>query len=164
MENSVCSSCRLPKGILKCECCFAIQCKNCIQKLKKESFSFLEVIPKELSYRKYCGSCFDEKVAPALESYREVMTRAKEVFIFSKSQGEETRLIRRTEKPIKVTNCDDRNEIIMRLAFFAAQSNFNALVDVVVTSEKKRNEGYQTTKWQGIGVPVNVDADKYNSR
>jgi hypothetical protein len=51
----------------------------------------------------------------------------------------------------------------MRLAFLAAENNFNALVDVVVTSEKVRNEGYQTTKWKGTGVPVPLDESKYKT-
>lgn len=161
MKNSICSSCRLPKGTLECECCHAVQCKNCIQILKKNSFSFLKMIPQSLTFRNYCGACFDEKVLPELRLYEETMEKAKEVLVFFKGKGEETRLIRRVEKPIKVTSCDDRDETILRLAFYAAQANFNALVDVTITPEKVRHEGYQTTKWQGVGVPVQVDPKQY---
>jgi hypothetical protein len=90
------------------------------------------------------------------------MARAKEVMVFFKTQSEETRLIRRVEKPFQVSDCVDRDEVIMRLAFLAAENNFNALVDVSVLSEKVRNEGYQTTKWKGTGVPVQLDPAKYN--
>jgi hypothetical protein len=51
----------------------------------------------------------------------------------------------------------DRDEALLRLAFFAAQGNYNSLVDVELTSEKVRNGGYQTLKWRGVGVPVHVN-------
>jgi len=163
MTKELCSSCRLPKANLECESCHAIQCKKCVQKLPKDSFSFLKTIPADLTHRLYCAPCFETKVAPTLESYQSTMARAKEVMVFFKTQSEETRLIRRVEKPIHISDCVDRDEVIMRLAFLAAENNFNALVDVVVTSEKVRNEGYQTTKWKGTGVPVPLDESKYKT-
>ena len=163
MKNSLCSSCRLPKATLECELCHALQCKKCVQILKKDSFGFLKSIPENLTHRHYCGSCFDEKVGPELISYENTMERAKNIMVFFRTQSEETRLIRRIEKPIKVTDCNDRDETILRLAFFTAEANYNALVDVVVTSEKVRNEGYQKTKWQGVGVPVQLDGKKYKN-
>lgn len=164
METFVCTSCRLPKADLECENCHAIQCKKCIQVLKKNSFAFLKEVPEELGFKNYCGSCYDEKVLPHLKTYEETMDKAKEVLVFFKGNGEETRLIRRVEKPIRVTDCDDRDETILRLAFYAAQAGYNGLVDVTVTAEKVRNKGYQTTHWQGIGVPVQIDPKKYETK
>jgi hypothetical protein len=160
MSKPICSSCLLPKGVLDCECCQAIQCKNCIQNLPKDSFSFLNPVPQELTHRKYCGRCYDEKVAPALQAYEECMVRAKNVNVFFKTQSEETRLMRRAEKPIRVMDCTDRDETILRLAFMAAEAKFNTLIDVEVTAEKLRNKGYQTTKWHGVGVPTHWDEPK----
>lgn len=159
--DSVCSSCRLPKAHLICECCQASVCKKCSQVLRKDSFSFLNPVPTELTYRTYCGACFDEKVVPALDSYESLMEKAKNVIIFFRSASEETRLIRRSEKPMKITEGSDRDETILRLAFMAAQAGFNALLDVEVTPEKVRNRGYQTTKWQAFGIPTNVDQSRY---
>lgn len=164
MKSGICSSCRLPKASLICECCQASQCKSCAVKLKKNSFSFLPVIPTELTHHIYCGHCYDEKVAPALSTYNETMAKARNVNVFFKTQSEETRLLRRAEKPITVTGCEDKNETLLRLAFLAAQANFNTLIDVVITSEKVRMQAYQTTQWKGSGIPLYMDEDRLPKR
>lgn len=164
MKSANCSTCQLPKAVLTCECCQALQCKACIQKLKKDSFSFLNEIPVELTHRNYCGKCYDEKIVPALTSYEETMVRARNVNVFFKTQSEETRLMRRAEKPITVVNCEDKTETLLRLAFLAAQLNFNTLIDVVINSEKVRMQAYQTTKWKGSAIPLNVDEKLLNNK
>jgi hypothetical protein len=163
MKTEICSSCRLPKAILNCEFCQALQCKSCSQQLKKDSFFFLSVIPVELSHHIYCGSCYEEKVAPALTHYTETLQRARNVNVFYKTQSEETRLMRRAEKPIKVSDCHDKDETLLRLAFLAAQGNFNSLIDVVITAEKVRMQAYQTTRWSGSAVPLNLDEKRLKS-
>lgn len=162
MEASVCTSCRRPKAGFECEVCKSLVCKKCAQILKKDSFSFLDPLPAELSHKTYCGACFDEKVGPELASYQQTMARARGVFVFQKTQREETRLMRRSEKPLQVKDCPDRGEALLRLAFFAARAGFNALIDVEITSKKLRNEGYQTSRWSGTGMPTRVDAEKLN--
>lgn len=113
-------------------------------------------IPQELSGSAYCGACYTTKVLPALDSYAQTLEQAKEILVYTKSQGKETRFIRRTEKPVRVEKCNDYDEIILRLAFFAAQAGFNAIIDVDIRSEKIRTGGYQTTLWSGVGTPANV--------
>lgn len=117
-------------------------------------------VPAEISHTTYCPNCFDNTVAPALAQYNELMEQAKEVLIFSKSQTKETRLIPRKELPLKVVDCKDHDETILRLAFFAAQAGYNGLVDVHVTSEKVKNGSYQTLKWSGSGIPTYIDEKK----
>ena len=129
--------------------------------MASDSFRFLQPCPQDLAYSAYCGACFNQKVVPALESYQEVMRRAEDVIVFFKNQGKETRLIKRKEKPLKVIDCDDHDETLLRLAFLAAQANFNGLVDVEITSEKVFDHAYQTKKWNGCGVPVLLDAVRY---
>ena len=51
---------------------------------------------------------------------------------------------------LTVKDCPDRDETIMRLAFFAAQRSSNAVIQVEVTAEKVRNGAYQTSKWSGF--------------
>lgn len=164
MESTICAQCRLPKAPYQCECCQSSICKNCLQTLKKDSFAFLGNIPKDLSFRNYCNSCYDEKVSPALFEYQNNLAKARNVNVFFKTQSEETRLMRRAEKPLKVSDCNDKNETLLRLAFLAAQANFNTLIDVVLTAEKVRMQAYQTTKWSGSGVPLNYDEAKLNRR
>ncbi len=158
----ICSSCKGPKASLSCGRCAVAICKRCAQTVEPGTFAFLEQIPADISHKTYCVPCYNEAVQPALSSYNGVMARARKVYIFEKkTRGAETRLIKRTEKPVKVEGCSDERDTLMRLAFRVASRGFNALIDVDVQSKKVRDEdGYQTTTWQGIGVPVRVDAVK----
>jgi hypothetical protein len=157
MENAVCRSCQRPKANLICGVCEGAVCKKCTQNLKADTFTFLTHIPAELTHRNYCPFCYDEKVAPALESYERTLRKAKAVFVFLKTKGEETRLFSRSEKPLQVRDCPDREEAILRLAFLAAEKDCNTIIDVDIRSEKVRNQAYQTMKWHITGVPSRVD-------
>lgn len=126
----------------------------CVQNVSTDQFSFLESIPSQLERERYCPQCYDDKVAPELQSYNRTMARAKDVAIFYKRQSKETRKFRCTQKPLRVENCVDRNEAILRLAFLAARQNFNTIIDVEVLAEKVRNAGYQTSIWKCAGIPI----------
>lgn len=160
MDNSLCCVCQKPKATLVCGICKNPVCKKCAQFTGEESFSFLTKIPENLTHGTYCGPCFDEQVAPELAVYEETMERAKDVAIFFKDQGKETRWVKRSKEIFKVLECPDRDETLMRLAFQAAQKNFNSLVDVDLVSEKIRNGSYQTQKWSGTAVPANIESRK----
>ena len=65
------------------------------------------------------------------------MERAKNVQVFFKKQSKETRLVKRPErKPFRIEKCADEQETVMRMAFLAAQANYNALIEVDLTYEK----------------------------
>src|SRR3989338_6430409 len=127
MTEKTCTSCRQPKANLACGACEAALCKQCVETLEAGSFSFLEMIPDELSHRTYCRFCYEEKVAPALEKYNETLERAKECFIFFTTQRKEIPLIRRSKVAVQVENRTDRDETILQLGFFAAEQSFNAV-------------------------------------
>ena len=59
-----------------------------------------------------------------------------------------------------VTDCDDYEETIMRLAFLTVKANYNSLVDMDIVSKKVKTDGYQSTKFSGIGIPAHVTAEK----
>ena len=164
MEKAVCSSCQKPKANLACGICASSLCKHCARGLDESDFDFLTPVPKELAHDFYCGPCYDAKVAPALADYYHTVDLAKSVFVFTKDMGKEARLIKRKEAPVRVEDCPDHDETVMRLAFLAAKGQHNALVDVVISDEKVRNEGYQTTRWSGVGVPATIDARRYEKR
>lgn len=157
-----CCSCQKPKATLQCGLCKSAVCKNCAQFLPEGSFSFLKEIPEDLKHGTYCGPCYDSKVAPELSDYEETMERAKNIAVFFKNQSKETRLMRRAERPFKITDCADRDEALMRLAFLAAKGKYNALIDVDITSEKILSGRYQTSKWSGTGVPTTLDERRIN--
>lgn len=102
----------------------------------------------------FCPLCFNEKAEPILIEYQDILERAKSVDVFDKDQGTETRLIKRTEKPLRIVDCSDRKETLMRLAFIAAQKGFDTLVDTNITSRKVTNGRYKKLVWSGTAVPV----------
>ena len=158
MEALKCNVCRRPKAILSCGILQEPICKKCVVILEKGSFSYLPEIPPELTHKHYCGRCYDDKVAPQLADYESTMARARQLFVYVKGQGEETRLMGRNEKPIRIEHCVDKNETLLRLAFLAARKGFNALLDVEVLAKKVRDEGFQTTSWSASGIPTQLDA------
>ena len=167
MESSICSSCQKPKATFTCVSCenqgvHTALCKKCVQFADEDLFSFLPKMPGDLVSGSYCQSCFEQKVAPELESYNQTMAKAHDIGVYFDTQGKETRLIKRLEDPITIENLPDRDETILRLAFKAAQAGFNAIVDVDVRSEKVRMGSYQNLKWRGTCVPAHVDPKKLN--
>lgn len=158
MSEKNCVSCKKTKSLIQCECCQADVCKYCAHILSEDIFSFLVEKPKELSFQVYCHACYLVHVESALENYNQTIEKAKEVQVFLSNQGKETRLIKRLEKPIKVENCPDHNETMLRLAFMAAKKDFNTLVDVHITSKKVREGSYQKLIWSGVAIPVNMNS------
>lgn len=100
-----------------------------------------------------------ETVAPAEVEYDRLVARAARVTVFMKKRdGEETRLYPRTEKPFRVTDCLDERETLLKLAFHAVRGGYNALVDVEIKRRQVRNHGYQSSRWEGVGIPSKFTA------
>lgn len=158
--NAECHLCKKPKAHLVCELCAQAMCKKCSEKLLPGSFSFQPTIPPELKHRLYCGRCFDTHVSPALAEYDSLLARARAVMVYEKVQSEETRLMSRHEKPVEVKDCPDRKEALLRLAFLAVLRGFNSLIDVHIVARKVRKSEYQTSAFDGTGIPTQLDPDK----
>ena len=160
MSNQICTICQKPKAKLECGICKEPICKNCTQFVDENYFSFCKVISKNLSFTSYCGTCFNQEVEPAIESYEQMMQKAREVSLFYKDQGKETRRMSRLERPIVIENCLDKDELILRLAFRAVEENFNTLVDVDLVSQKVKQGNYQHLIWKGTAVPISLEPEK----
>ncbi len=156
MEKTICSICQKPKSNLQCGLCNETVCKGCAEFIPEDTFSFLKKIPDELKHTIFCLSCYNTAVQGQLAAYNEIMQRAKDVMIFTKSQAKETRFVKRDQIPYKIKECTDHDEVIMRMAFKAVQMNFNSVIDVEVLTEKVRIGSYQTSKFAGSGMPANV--------
>lgn len=155
-----CVTCQKSKASLTCGLCGAEVCKSCVHFVEDGAFSFLAEVPPALSHSAYCGSCFSVHVAEPMAVYEADVERAKDINVFMKNQGKETRLIKRTEKPVRVADCPDHDEALLRLAFFAAQKGYNSIVDVDLKPEKVRLGAYQTTVWSGTGIPAHVESHR----
>lgn len=158
MSKTVCETCQKPIANLACGLCQAAVCKHCAHVLEENQFDFLPQVPAEMTKEIYCNICFNATVAPFESEYQDTMERAKDINVFMKAQSKETRLVRRHIPPVKVQDCPDEQEAIMRLAFLAARAGCNAIIDVDLRHEKVHLSGYQTTKWKGTAVPARVDA------
>lgn len=155
-----CRFCLRPKANTECELCLSSLCKRCAESLPKDAFAFLENKPAGLSHSVYCPDCFEREVRAEKEAYDQQYEKAKGVFVYLKQQGEETRLYKRSQRPVKVSACPDREEALLRLAFQAVGLGFNGLLDVDLRSEKVRNGGYQKLIWHGTGIPFQADAER----
>lgn len=158
--NSGCTHCSKAKAPYQCGCCHDFLCKSCVQFMPDGAFKFMTDKPQEISHSYYCNPCFNLNITDALAKYEEVAERARMISVFDISQGKETRFIRRLEKPITISSGLDAHDITMKLAYMAAEKNYNAIVDLEIKSVKVRDGAYQTTAYSGKGIPTTVDARK----
>ena len=135
-----------------------MSCKECVQFLAEDAFYFREKPPEGL-HRSYCQACYDAKIAPDLAAYEQELARAKEIFVFHKKHGY-LRILRRSKQRLSIRDCKDREDVVLRLAFIAAQLGYNSLIEVELIAEKVRISGYQTSNWTGTGVPADVEPEK----
>jgi hypothetical protein len=163
MSENECLSCRKRAGAYECVECENPVCKPCSESLSDPLFVSLEQIPEASVAGRFCGQCFDRDLAPRIEAYRATMEAAKQVFVFFKTQRKHIPLIRKAKVMVKVDECIDRDETILRLAYYAAKEEYNAIVDVDVDGKKVRAAGStKTATWKGSGFPALVDAAKVN--
>lgn len=158
--STVCETCRKPEASVECPLCQNSICEDCVLAPAPGAFSLLPVIPKKLAHTKYCRFCFDEHVEPEFVKYQETLEKAENVFVFFTTQRKEIPLIRKVRDLLEVTDCPDRDETILRLAYMAAAKDFNAVIQVEVEHEKIRNHAFQKTRWKGRGFPALVDEKK----
>lgn len=85
------------------------------------------------------------------------MEKAREVIIYSNAQTKLTRLVSRKAEPYHVEECEDEQEALMRMSFFAAQNNFNALVDVAFKTRKIIVGSHKKTMFSATATPANID-------
>lgn len=156
MEKVLCDTCLSARTLLQCGLCKAPTCKTCSHFLDEDAFSFLPKVPEHLSLGTYCHACFEAKVAPELESYEDLMAAARQVDVYFKEQSKETRLIRREDISYVISECADREELVLRLAFLAASNGFTTLVDVEIVGIKVREHAYHKTVFRGSATPAKV--------
>jgi hypothetical protein len=154
---SVCKTCKKTKAPYTCGLCHETTCKSCTQFVGEDSFAYRTGVPAELTHVCYCYNCFDDKVAGPLNEYNHLIEKARDIIIYNKDQGKLTRFLKRKEDPYKVENCVDAKEALMKMSFYAAEANFNCLIDVQLTPKKVASGSHKTTIWSGTGVPITID-------
>jgi hypothetical protein len=155
--NPICSSCKKPKAQYSCGICQEAICKSCGQFIGEETFSFLRKIPGELSHSIYCNHCYSDKVSDALAEYEVTMEKARDVIIFTKAETKKTGHLKRKEEPYRVEDCEDEDETVMRLAFFAVQDGHNCLLDVNITQRKIIIGSHKKTVFSATAIPISIN-------
>lgn len=154
---SSCSVCLTAKGNLSCGHCDLQICKACAEFLADDDFAFMPKVNDILTKSAYCPNCFDIHVRPDLDIYNELLEKAKNFPVYSKTQSKETRLMRRNRPKLVASDCEDKEEALLKLAFLAVYETCTAIVDVEVISKKVRNHAYQTLTWEASGMPIKLD-------
>lgn len=157
---SICIFCRQPKAGLACGACTAPVCKGCVMRIEGNAFKLQTEIPLILSNSAYCPGCYDQHVSPALTEYKATLTRAREVGVWSKTYRGRIPVLKKSRKEVSAEDFADKDELILFLAFRAAEQGFNGLTQTDLTSRKTRVNGYQKTLWNGRALPVLVDEEK----
>ncbi|MCC6137864.1 MAG: hypothetical protein IT287_04480 [Bdellovibrionaceae bacterium] len=159
-----CTSCLKLEAPFNCGLCQDALCKKCAQFLDPNYFSFYESVPEVLKHSEYCRTCYDSKVSSHVDAYEKMLHKARNMFVFFRGQGKDVRSlqIKRPDTTLEVTDCEDYDETILRLAFRAAEKDYNVLVDVETHSEKIHNGSYHTLKWRGKATPTNAEEGRLN--
>lgn len=153
--SNVCSACFKNKTALKCHECSELSCKSCSYFVDEYEFEHIAELSKDLTDKIFCPSCYNEKIAPQIEQYKEVLELARNINVYGKDQKSETGIIRRIEKTIYVKDCNDEKSTLMKLAFQAALKGFDTIVDVDLVSVKENRGGkYRAHIWNGSAIPV----------
>ena len=155
-----CCQCQSAKAPHTCGGCAEALCKSCALFVGEENYLYLNTRPEILKHSVFCTPCYNSLVAPVLADYETTVQKAREVLVFDKTQGKETRFVKRLEKPVKIAQGLDEQDITMRLAFMAAEKNYNSIIDVDIKATKVRDGSYQTTVYSGSAIPANVSDRK----
>lgn len=158
--SPVCSSCGAQKAPNTCELCNKSICKNCLEHVDSETFSFFTKLPAKLKKANFCPLCYDAEILPEKVRYGAIMERAKDVYFLTKAYPGYIRVLRRHTKRVSIPTCDDRKETILRMAFMAAELNFNAIIEAEVLSRKIRKGDYQSSLWAGSAMPALIDGEQ----
>lgn len=160
MEKASCAICRKPRAQVRCGICEDDLCTSCAIFLDESTFAMRAEVAPQLKHSYYCQACHSQQVEPAIEEYEQVLEAAKGVYIFSTERKRPVQTLRKDKQAIEVNECEDRNEVFLRLGFQAHEKGYNAVVEAEVTPVKIRNGGHHRTVWKGKGFPAEVDAEK----
>ena len=162
--SETCVSCRKPQIESPCGLCGQGLCRKCRIFLSADSFPLALELPAELRHSYYCGACHDQHVAPFRSEYETVAEQARSVNVIFKDSRSTIRVLKKATRPLRIENQADRDETILKLAFQAARAGFNAIIDVEVSSRKLRNAGWQSSAWEGSGLPAEISSRELDRR
>jgi hypothetical protein len=69
-------------------------------------------------------------------------------------------VIKKSRTEVEVKSGSDRDDVLLKLGFLAAELGFNGLMRGELVRKKVRDHGYQKMEWSGRALPVKVDEGK----
>jgi hypothetical protein len=160
METASCALCQNPKATKTCGLCQAQICKSCQELPPPHAFLYLRSIPEKLDHPSYCYKCFEEHVASELAAYEVMAEKAKNVYFLTQDYRGYVRVLRRHTTRVAVEDCDDRREIILKMAYMAAELGFNSIIQSKVECSSVYNHGYESSRWRASALPALIDAEQ----
>lgn len=157
----LCKTCRTILNTVDYHCglCFEPICKKCAV-FTVETFDYLRRVPEKLTHPCTCSLCYDQEIAKPTEEYLERVEQSKEIIIFSKNESKQTRLFSRKEPAYVVEDCDDEEDALRHMSFWAIEDNFNCLIDITYAKKKIVIGSHKKFIWTGRGIPVNIDTKR----
>lgn len=159
MSNEICKTCKGPKAKYQCGICQECTCKKCTQ-FQVETFSYLIKIPEILTHSQYCSQCFEEHIASELQDYQQTVEEAKEIVVFSKEYTKQTRLLNRRAEVLKVFDCEDEEDAMMKMSFQAVKLGYNSIIDVEFKNKKVINGSHKRFIVDATSIPSTIDKNK----
>jgi len=155
---NVCAICTTAKATAHCGLCQSLVCKSCQDELGQDAFLYQEKIPEKLTHAAYCWRCFNEHVAPELTAYEAMAEKAKNVYFLTADYKGYVRILGKHKGRISIPDCADRREIILKMAFIAAELGFNAIIQSKVESMTvPKGGGHYSSRWKASSLPALID-------
>ncbi len=154
--STFCKTCRKPKAPYECGLCHEHMCKSCTQFLVETFTAMRKPVPEFLRHPAYCMTCFDAQVAEPLNDYNDKMEKAKDIIIYSKDQTKLTRLLKRKAEPYKVEDCEEEQDALMRMSYWAIEDGYNCLIDLQYQTKKIIVGSHKKTMFGATAVPITI--------
>jgi uncharacterized protein YbjQ (UPF0145 family) len=132
-------------------------CKSCTQFLVENFSAMRKPVPEFLRQPAYCMNCFDDQVAAPLADYNEKMEKAKDIIIYSKEQTKLTRLIKTKAEPYKVEDCEEEQDALMRMSYWAVEDGHNCLIHLQYQTRKIVVGSHKKTMFSATAIPCTID-------
>lgn len=158
--TEVCKTCRKPKAPYVCGLCSEHTCKACTQFMSEDFSALRKGVPDFLKHNSYCINCFDDQVAAPLSDYTGKMEKARDIIIYSKEQSKLTRFLKRKTEPYVVEGCEDEEEAVMKMSFYAVEDGFNCLIDLQYNSKKLIVGSHKKTLVGATAMGITIDPNE----
>ena len=158
--NERCFLCENKKIRNHCEVCDKPLCSRCVESIDDDVFFYAPNKTEFLSEHHFCPMCFDEKAAPVIAKYDELLARAKQVIYLPKTYRTFVPVLKAAKQTVSVEGCEGKDEAILKLGFLAAMQEFNAIVKAELVCTKTRNHGYQKSIWSGVALPAQISQER----